>query len=146
MQSKLDRNKILEDFVAAYGYLKELKECNGKVGVVGFCFGGWIANMMAVRIPGLSASVPFYGGQPAAGDVPKIKAPLLLHYAGLDTHVNAGWPAYEQALKDQKKEYTAYTYPGVNHGFHNDTTPRYDKPAAELAWKRTVEFFNEKLR
>jgi len=101
---------------------------------------------MAVRIPGLSASVPFYGGQPAREDVTKIKAPLLLHYAGLDTRVNEGWPAYEQALKDEKKEYTAYLYPNVNHGFHNDTTPRYDKPAAELAWKRTIEFFNEKLK
>jgi len=146
MQSKLDRNKILEDFIAAYEYLKESKDCNGKVGVVGFCFGGWIANMMAVRIPGLSASVPFYGGQPAREDVTKIKAPVLLHYAGLDTRVNEGWPAYEQALKDEKKEYTAYLYPNVNHGFHNDTTPRYDKPAAELAWKRTIEFFNEKLK
>jgi carboxymethylenebutenolidase len=146
MQSKLDRNKILEDFISAYGYLKASKDCNGKVGVVGFCFGGWIANMMAVRIPDLSASVPFYGSQPAAEDVPKIKAPLLLHYAGLDTRVNEGWPAYEQELKEGKKEYSAYTYPGVNHGFHNDTTPRYDKPAAELAWKRTIDFFNEKLK
>lgn len=146
LQSKLDRNKILEDFIAAYGYLKGLKECNGKVGVVGFCFGGWVANMMAVRIPDLSASVPFYGGQPAREDVPNIKAPLLLHYAGLDTRVNEGWPAYEQALKEEKKEYTACLYPGVNHGFHNDTTPRYDKPAAELAWKRSIDFFNEKLK
>jgi carboxymethylenebutenolidase len=146
MQSKLDRNKILEDFISAYDYLKGLKDCNGKVGVVGFCFGGWVANMMAVRISDLSAAVPFYGGQPAGEDVPKIKAPLLLHYAGLDTHVNAGWPAYEQALKEQQKEYTVYIYPGVNHGFHNDTTPRYDKPAAELAWKRTLDFFNEKLK
>jgi carboxymethylenebutenolidase len=146
MQSKLDRNKILEDFIAGYEYLKGLSDCNGKVGVVGFCFGGWIANMMAVRISDLSASVPFYGSQPAKEDVPKIKAPLLLQYAGLDTHVNEGWPAYEAALKDQKKEYTAYIYPNVNHGFHNDTTPRYDKPAAELAWKRTIDFFNEKLK
>ncbi|HEY4155471.1 MAG TPA: dienelactone hydrolase family protein, partial [Puia sp.] len=146
MQSKLDKNDILEDFIAAYGYLKDLKDCNGKVGVVGFCFGGWIANMMAVRISGLSAAVPFYGTQPANEDVPKINAPLLLHYAGLDTRVNEGWPAYEQALKDQKKEYTAYVYLDVNHGFHNDTTPRYDKPAAELAWKRTIDFFNEKLK
>jgi carboxymethylenebutenolidase len=146
MQSKLDKNKILEDFIAAYGYLKALKDCNGKVGVVGFCFGGWISNMMAVRISDLSASVPFYGTQPAAEDVPKIKAPLLLHYAGLDTRVNEGWPAYELALKEQKKEYTAYIYPGVNHGFHNDTTPRYDKAAAELAWQRTMDFFNAKLK
>ncbi|MBZ5859403.1 dienelactone hydrolase family protein [Flavihumibacter profundi] len=146
LQATRDRNEILEDFIAAYDYLKGLKDCNGKVGVVGFCFGGWVANMMAVRIPGLSASVPFYGGQPAAEDVPKIKAPLLLHYAGLDTRVNEGWPAYEQALKEQKKEYTVYIYPDVNHGFHNDTTPRYDKSAAELAWKRTIDFFNDKLK
>jgi carboxymethylenebutenolidase len=146
MQSKLDKNKILEDFIAAYVYLRALKDCNGKVGVVGFCFGGWISNMMAVRLPDLSASVPFYGMQPAAEDVPKIKAPLLLQYAGLDTRVNEGWPAYESALKEQKKEYTAYIYPGVNHGFHNDTTPRYDKAAADLAWQRTIDFFNAKLK
>jgi carboxymethylenebutenolidase len=101
--------------------------------------------MMAVRIPDLAASVPFYGGQPAVEDVPKIKAPLLLHYAGLDTRVNEGWPEYEKALKENRKEYTAFIYPDVNHGFHNDTTPRYDKAAAELAWKRTVDFFKEKL-
>jgi carboxymethylenebutenolidase len=146
MQSKLDKNKILEDFIAAYEYLKGLKDCNGKVGVVGFCFGGWVANMMAVRISDLSASVPFYGTQPASEDVPKIQAPLLLHYAGLDTRVTEGWPAYELALKENKKEYTVYIYPGVNHGFHNDTTPRYDKAAAELAWTRTIDFFNEKLK
>jgi len=146
LQSKLDKNKMLEDFIAAYDYLKSYKDCNGKIGVVGFCFGGWIANMMAVRVPDLSASVPFYGGQPASEDVPKIKAPLLLHYAALDTHVNEGWPAYEAALKQNGKQYTAYIYPNVNHGFHNDTTPRYDKAAAELAWKRTIDFFNEKLK
>jgi carboxymethylenebutenolidase len=146
MQSKLDKNKMLEDFIAAYEYLKAMKDCNGKVGVVGFCFGGWIANMMAVNIPDLSAAVPYYGTQPAAEDVQKIHAPLLLHYAGLDTRVDEGWPAYEQALKEQKKEYTAYTYPGVNHGFHNDTTPRYDKAAAELSWQRTLDFFNAKLK
>ena len=101
---------------------------------------------MAVRIPGLSAAVPFYGGQPATADVPKINSPLLIHYAGLDTRVNEGWPAYEAALKANNKEYKAFIYEGVNHGFHNDTTPRYDKPAAELAWKRTVEFFTEKLK
>lgn len=146
MQSKRDRNEMLEDFIAAYDYLKIHKDCNGKVGVVGFCFGGWIANMMAVRIPGLSAAVPFYGSQPAAEDVPKINAPLLLHYAGLDTNVNQGWPAYEAALKANGKQYTAYIYENVNHGFHNDTTPRYDKAAAELAWQRTIDFFKEKLQ
>jgi carboxymethylenebutenolidase len=146
LQSKRDRNEMLEDFIAAYAFLKGHADCNGKVGVVGFCFGGWIANMMAVRIPELSAAVPFYGGQPAAEDVAKIKAPLLLHYGELDTRVNEGWPAYEAALKENKKEYTAYIYPKANHGFHNDTTPRYDKAAAELAWKRTIDFFNEKLK
>nr|AIA10634.1 dienelactone hydrolase family [uncultured bacterium] len=146
LQSKRDKNEMLEDFIAAYEYLRKLPACNGKVGVVGFCFGGGIANSMAVRIPTLSAAVPFYGGQPPAEDVPKIKAPLLLHYAGLDTHVNEGWPAYEAALKENKKEYTAYVYPNVNHGFNNDTTPRYDKAAADLAWKRTIDFFHEKLK
>ena len=146
LQGKRDRNEMLEDFIAAYDYLKSNKDCNGKVGVVGFCFGGWIANMMAVRIPGLSAAVPFYGGQPTNEDVPKIKAPLLLHYGALDTRVNEGWPAYESALKENKKEYSAYMYANANHGFHNDTTPRYDKAAAELAWKRTIDFFKEKLK
>jgi carboxymethylenebutenolidase len=146
LQSKRDRNEMLEDFIAAYYHLKAHPECNGKVGVVGFCFGGWISNMMAVRIPDLSAAVPFYGGQPAVEDVPKIKAPLLLHYAGLDTRVNEGWPAYEKALKENNKEYSAYVYPDVNHGFHNDSTPRFDKPAAEVAWQRTVDFFKEKLK
>jgi carboxymethylenebutenolidase len=145
LQSKRDRNEMLEDFIAAAEFLKNNKDCSGKIGVVGFCFGGWIANMMAVRIPDLSAAVPFYGGQPASEDVPKINAPLLLHYGELDTRVNEGWPAYEKALKENKKEYTAYMYANANHGFHNDTTPRYDKAAAELAWKRTVDFFNDKL-
>ncbi len=146
LQSKRDRNEMLEDFIAAHQHLKVHAECTGKVGVVGFCFGGWISNMMAVRIPDLAAAVPFYGGQPSAEDVPKIKAPLLLHYAALDTRVNEGWPAYEKALKDNNKEYTAHMYPKVNHGFHNDSTPRFDKAAAELAWQRTVEFFKAKLK
>jgi carboxymethylenebutenolidase len=146
MQSKRDRNEMLEDFIAAFEYIQKHADCNGKAGAVGFCFGGWITNMMAVRIPTLAAAVPFYGGQPAAEDVPKIKAPLLLHYAELDTRINEGWPAYEKALKENKRDYTAYMYPGVNHGFHNDTTPRYDKAAAELAWQRTVEFFKAKLK
>ena len=146
MQQDRDRNEMLEDFIAAYEYLKVQPECTGKVGVVGFCFGGWISNMMAVRIPDLSAAVPFYGGQPTAEDVPKINAPLVLQYAELDKRVNEGWPAYESALKENGKEYTAYMYPGVNHGFHNNTTPRFDQEAAELAWKRTIDFFNEKLR
>ena len=146
LQSKRDRNDMLEDFIAAYDFLKNNKECNGEIGVVGFCFGGWIANMMAVRIPELAAAVPFYGGQPAVADVPKIKAPLLLHYGELDTRVNEGWSAYEAALKENKKEYAAFIYPKANHGFHNDTTPRYDKEAAELAWKRTIDLFIQKLR
>jgi carboxymethylenebutenolidase len=135
LQSKRDRNEMLEDFIAAFDYLKSHPECNGKIGVVGFCFGGWISNMMAVRIPDLLASVPFYGGQ----------ASLLLHYAQLDERVNAGWPAYEAALKKYDKNYTAHIYPNVNHGFHNDTTPRYDEEAAKLAWKRTVDFFKKHL-
>lgn len=146
MQSKRDRNEMLEDFIAAYDYLKSHKDCNGKVGVVGFCFGGWISNMMAVRIPDLLAAVPFYGGQPPLEDVPKIEAPLLLHYAELDTRVNEGWPAYEAALKEHNKDYTAYMYAQANHGFHNDTTPRYDKAAADLAWQRTIDFFSKELK
>jgi len=146
LQSKRTRDEMLEDFIAAYNHLKSHPDCNGKVGVVGFCFGGWISNMMAVRIPDLTAAVPFYGGQPALEDVPKIKAPLLLHYASLDTRVNEGWPAYEKALKENNKEYTVYMYAEVNHGFHNDSTPRYDKPAAELAWQRTIDFFKAKLK
>ena len=145
LQAKRDKNEMLEDFIAAFEYLKQQPDCNGKVGVVGFCFGGGIANLMAVRLPDLAAAVPFYGAQPPLDQVPNIKAPLLIHYAGLDTRVNEGWPAYENALKENKKEYTAYIYPNVNHGFHNDTTPRYDKAAAELAWKRTIDFFTEKL-
>ncbi len=146
LQRQRDRNEMLEDFIAAYEYLKSHPGCSGNVGVVGFCFGGWISNMMAVRAPGLLAAVPFYGGQPAAEDAPSIKAPLALHFAGLDTRVNAGWPAYEAALMEHQKEYTAHFYPDVNHGFHNDTTPRYDEEAARLAWKRTIDFFNERLR
>lgn len=145
LQKQRDRYKMLEDFIAAYEYLKVHPECNGNVGVVGFCFGGWISNMMAVRITDLKASVPFYGGQPSAEEVTLIKAPLLLQYAGLDKRVNAGWFDYETALKTNNKEYTAYIYPDVNHGFHNDTTPRYDKEAATLAWQRTIDFFKEKL-
>ncbi|WP_167615113.1 dienelactone hydrolase family protein [Maribellus sediminis] len=145
LQSKRDRNEMLEDFIAAFEALKNHPECDGNIGVVGFCFGGWISNMMAVRVPDLKAAVPFYGGQPDAEDVPKIQAPLLLHYAGLDQRVNAGWPAYEAALKANNKEYTAYIYEGANHGFHNDTTPRYDEKAANLAWQRTADFFKKKL-
>jgi len=146
LQRERDRDEMLEDFIAAFEFLKKHPDCTGKVGVVGFCFGGWISNMMAVRIPDLAAAVPFYGGQPPSDVVSRIQAPLLLHYAGLDKRVNEGWPAYEEALKRHGKEYKAYVYPEVNHGFHNDSTPRYDKAAAELAWERTVAFFNEKLK
>ena len=146
MQSKRDKNEMLENFVDAFEYLKKQPDCNGKVGAVGFCFGGGIVNLMAVRLPDLAAGVPFYGSQPPLDQVPNIKAPLLIHYAGLDTRINEGWPAYEAALKANKVEYTAYIYPNVNHGFHNDTTPRYDKAAAELAWQRTIDFFTEKLK
>ena len=146
MQSKRDKGEMLENFVDAFEYLKGQPDCNGKVGAVGFCFGGGIVNLMAVRLPDLAAGVPFYGAQPPADQVPNIKAPLLIHYAGLDTHVNEGWPAYEAALKANHIEYTVYIYPNVNHGFHNDTTPRYDKAAAELAWQRTIDFFSEKLK
>ena len=146
MQAKRDKGEMEQDFIDAFGYLKNNPGCNGKVGVVGFCYGGGIANMMAVRIPELAAAVPFYGSQPDAADVPKIQAPLLLHYAGLDTRITSGWPAYEAALKANGKKYEAFIYDNVNHGFHNDTTPRYDKAAADLAWKRTIDFFSEYLK
>ncbi|MBK8390027.1 MAG: dienelactone hydrolase family protein [Saprospiraceae bacterium] len=146
MQSKRNRDEMLEDFIAAFEYLKVHPECDGNVGVVGFCFGGWISNMMAVRVPDLKAAVPFYGGQPAAADVPQIKAPLLIHYGALDTRVNEGWPAYEAALKENNKTYEAYIYENANHGFHNDSTPRFDKDAAALAWQRTIAFFNKNLK
>jgi carboxymethylenebutenolidase len=146
MQRQRDRDEMLEDFIAAYQHLTEHSACTGRVGVVGFCFGGWISNMMAVRVPDLAAAVPFYGTQPADDQVPQIKAPLLLHFAELDDRVNEGWPEYEAALKANDKQYTAHLYPAVNHGFHNDTTPRYDKAAAELAWQRTVDFFKDKLK
>lgn len=145
LQRKRDRNEMLQDFIAAFEHLKTHPECSGKVGVVGFCFGGWISNMMAVEVPDLGAAVPFYGGQPKE-DIEKINAPLLLHFGELDKRVNEGWPAYEAALKENRKEYNAFVYKNVNHGFHNDTTPRYDREAAKLAWKRTIDFFNEKLK
>ena len=144
MQSKRDSGEMLQDFIAAYEVLKNHRDCNGKVGVVGFCFGGSISNMMAVNVPTLAAAVPFYGGQPNE-DIDQINAPLLLHYAGLDKRINAGWPDYEAKLNENNKEYGVFFYPDVNHGFHNTTTPRYDKEAAELAWKRTIAFFKEHL-
>ncbi len=147
MQRKLDPDKITEDFVAAAEWLHEHPGCDGKVGVVGFCFGGGMANTLAVRLPKvIAAAAPFYGRQPAAEDAAKIEAPLLLHYAELDRRVNEGWPEYEGALKKAGINYTAHIYQGANHGFHNDTTPRYDEAAAKLAWKRTIDFFEKSLR
>jgi carboxymethylenebutenolidase len=144
--AKLDSAKRTEDLLAAVPFLASRPECNGRVGAVGFCFGGGIVNMMAVRFPDLAAAVPFYGQQPSAADTAKIKAPLLIHYAGLDDRIDAGWPAYESALKANNKVYTAYVYENTQHGFHNDTTPRYDEAAAKLAWQRTLDFFNKYLR
>lgn len=147
MQRKLDREKVTEDFVAAAEVLHTHEESSGKVGVVGFCFGGGMSNTLAWRLPNIiKAAVPYYGGQATAEQAAMIKAPLLLQYAELDKRVNAGWPAYEEALKANDIEYTAHMYPGVNHGFHNDTTPRYDETAAELSWKRTVAFFDKHLK
>jgi carboxymethylenebutenolidase len=143
---KLDQNKTREDFVAAVEFLKTRPDSTGKVGVVGFCYGGGISNFLATRVPDLAAAVPFYGGQPNAADVPKIKAPLLIHYAGNDDRINAGWPAYEAALKAANVRYTMHQYPGTQHGFNNDTTPRYDADAAKLAWQRTVDFFKQNLK
>jgi len=142
----VDSRKRTEDLLAAVPFLRSRPECNGTVGAIGFCFGGGIVNQMAVRFPDLAAAVPFYGQQPSAADTAKIKAPLLIHYAGEDTFINPGWPAWEEALKKNGVQYREYTYPGVQHGFHNDTTPRYDEAAAKLAWSRTLAFFNQHLR
>jgi len=145
LQSEVDPVKLMNDFFAGFEYLKSREDTSGKVGCVGFCYGGGVCNALAVAYPELSASVPFYGRQAAEKDVPKIKAPLLLHYAELDKRINEGWPAYEAALKKNKKNYTAHMYPKVNHGFHNDSTPRYDEKAANLAWDRTIAFFKKHL-
>jgi len=143
---QLDQTKTRDDFIAAADYLKKRPECTGKIGAVGFCYGGGIVNMLATRLPDLGAAVPFYGNQPSAEDAAKIKSPLLIHYAENDDRINAGWPAYEAALKANNIQYTMYKYPGTQHGFNNDTTPRYDEAAAKLAWQRTIEFFNKNLR
>lgn len=146
LQQQRNQHEMLEDFIAAFHYLKNHENCNGKIGVVGFCFGGWIANMMAVKIPELGAAVPYYGRQPLEEDAKKIKAPLLLHYAELDTKVNAGITAYEAALRANTVSFETYIYPKTNHGFHNNTTPRFDPDAATLSWNRSIAFFNEKLQ
>ena len=143
---ELNAEKRAEDLIAAADFLKARPECTDKIGAVGFCFGGAILNMMAVRIPYLAAAVPFYGVQPSAADAARIKAPLLLHYAEKDERVNAGWPAFEAALKANGIKYQMYMYPGTNHAFLNDTTPRYDEAAAKLAWSRTLAFFKENLK
>jgi carboxymethylenebutenolidase len=145
LQSQVDPEKLVNDFFAAFEHLLDHADSSGRVGCVGFCYGGGVCNAMAVAYPELAASVPFYGRQAAAADVPRIEAPLLLHYAALDEGINAGWPAYEAALQEHGKDYTVHFYEGVNHGFHNDSTPRYDEAAAELAWERTIAFFNEHL-
>jgi len=144
--AKLDQARTRNDFIAAAAYLKGLPDCTGKIGVVGFCYGGGIANKLATKLPDLGAAVPFYGNQPAAADAARIKAPLLIHYAGNDERINSGWPAYETALKAAGVKYQAFVYSGTEHGFNNDTTPRYDAAAAKLAWTRTVDFFNQNLR
>ena len=145
MQRSLDGAKLMEDFFAAFEFLRDSPESTGKVGCVGFCYGGGVCNALAVAYPDLAASVPFYGRQPAAGDVPAIQAPLLIHYAGLDDRINAGAEAYAEALRANGKAFTEFVYPGANHGFHNDTTPRYDAEAATLAWDRTLAFFDDHL-
>ena len=145
LQQKVDPTKLMNDFFAAVKFMKQHPDASGKVGITGFCYGGGVSNAAAVAYPELACAVPFYGRQPAAADVPKIKAPILLHYAALDKNINEGWPAYEAALKANNKVYEAWVYPGVNHGFHNDSTPRYDEAAAELAWKRTLEWFDKYL-
>jgi carboxymethylenebutenolidase len=146
MQRTLDSGKITEDFVAAGEFLLKHPQSTGKLGAVGFCFGGGVVNRLAVRMPQLAAGVPFYGSAPAVEDVPKIKAALLLNFAEQDPNINGRWPAYEAALKANGVKYEAYVYPKTNHGFHNDTTPRYDEAAAKLAWQRTIDHFNKTLK
>jgi len=145
LQAKVDPEKLMNDFFAAVDYLLDPTRTTGKVGITGFCYGGGVANAAAVAYPELAAAVPFYGRQPRAEEVAAIKAPLLIHYAEKDERINAGWPDYEAALKQQRKTYQAYVYPGTSHGFHNDSTPRYDKAAAELAWSRTLAWFGKYL-
>ncbi len=143
--AKLDQTKTSEDFVNAAGYLKSRSDCNGKIGTVGFCYGGGVAHMLSTRLPYLNAAVSFYGNHPAATEAMKVKAPLLIHFAGTDERINASWPTYEAALKAAGVRYTAYQYAGTQHGFNNDTTPRFDEANANLAWDRTVAFFKQTL-
>lgn len=145
LQRQVDPEKLMNDFFAGFEYLLHRDDSTGKVGAVGFCYGGGVVNAIAVAYPELAAGVPFYGRQASAEDAAAIEAPLLLQYAGLDERINAGWPSFEEALKANGKTYTAYIYPDVNHGFHNDTTPRYDEAAANLAEERTIEFFKQNL-
>jgi carboxymethylenebutenolidase len=144
--AKLDQGKTREDLVAAVTYLKARPECNGRVAAIGFCYGGGIANVLATRFPDLAGAVPYYGPQPEAEDAGKIRAPMLIHYAGTDERINAGWPAFESVLKANNVKYEMHTYPGTQHGFHNDTTPRYDEAAAKLSWSRTLAFFKQHLK
>ena len=144
--AKLDQKKTAEDFVAAASYVKGRPESSGKLGAVGFCFGGGVVHMLSTRLPDLHAGVPFYGNHPVASDAVKVRAPLLIQFAGIDDRINAAWPAYEAALKAANANYTAHTYAGTQHGFNNDTTPRFDAAAAALAWTRTIDFFNKTLR
>ena len=145
LQSSLEPAKLMQDFFAGFQHLLDHEGSTGKVGAVGFCYGGGVCNALAVAFPEMAASVPFYGRQPQAADVPAIRAPLLLHYAELDANVNKGWPDYQAALEANGKVFEAYIYAGANHGFHNDTTPRYDEAAAELAWSRTLDWFRKHL-
>lgn len=145
MQKTLDKDELLEDFRAGFRFLRAHPRTTGRVGIVGFCFGGWVSNMVAVHEPELAAAVPFYGRQPTAEEAARIRAPLLLHFAENDPRVNEGWPAYQAALDAAGKRYASHLYPGVNHGFHNDSTPRYDAAAAKLAWDRTLAFFRAEL-
>ncbi|MFC7408265.1 MULTISPECIES: dienelactone hydrolase family protein [Hydrogenophaga] len=143
--AQLDQAKCREDFLAAYSVLKARPESSGKVGVVGFCYGGGIAHMLSTQVPDLAAAVPFYGNHPPAEDAAWVKSPLLIHFAAVDERINAAWPAYEKELKAANVRYTAHTYPGTQHGFNNDTTPRFDAAAAQLAWGRTLDFFKTHL-
>nr|WP_249404448.1 YghX family hydrolase [Stenotrophomonas sp. CFBP 13724] len=145
LQAQVDPEKLMNDFFAAIEYLRASPLGTGKVGITGFCYGGGVSNAAAVAYPELDAAVPFYGRQAKPEDVVKIKAPLLLHFAEKDDNVNATWPAYEAALKKAGTTYEAYVYPGTNHGFHNDSTPRYDEAAAALAWERTLAWFRRYL-